>query len=485
MPENKKLRILIIDDNIEIHNDFIKILSKKAREKNNLDALEKIIFDTEEYSEPPSLPELIIDTASQGQEGVTRVADAIKEGHPYALAFVDIRMPPGWDGVETIQRLWQIDPDVQVVICTAYSDYTWEETVEKLGLKENLLILKKPFDNISVRQLSCALTKKWQLLQETRSYTKLLEDHVEKRTHLLKESLAISRGTLESSADGIVVINSLDSIINFNQKFIDILQIPSPVIEIKNGAKIFDYIAEQTENPEEFLSFLKTVGQDSDAIFTNKLKFKNNRFFEYYSQPYKIEEKRAGRIWSFRDITERNLLEEKLEYQATHDALTGLLNRVLLFDRIAHNIIQSTRYQSIFGVFFFDIDGFKLINDKISHAAGDKLLQEITQRIKFFISEQDTFARLGGDEFVIVSGLLKNSEQLEMLANRILAIFEQPFVLFDTTASVTSSIGISTFPIDGNDAGDLLSKADKAMYVAKKLGGNQFKFHIGKMSQTE
>jgi CheY-like chemotaxis protein len=151
------LHILIVDDNPDIHTDFIKILTANSAKKRALTNIESQLFGENNNEEKTTLPEFHIETATQGQEGVEKIAKAKNEGNPFALAFVDIRMPPGWDGIETIQHIWEIDNDIQIVICTAYSDYTWEETVDKLGQRENLLILKKHFDHVAVRQLSCAL----------------------------------------------------------------------------------------------------------------------------------------------------------------------------------------------------------------------------------------------------------------------------------------------------------------------------------------
>ncbi|MBI3106108.1 MAG: response regulator, partial [Candidatus Rokubacteria bacterium] len=108
-------------------------------------------------------PRFELDSAYQGEEGLGKVRHAIQRGSPYAMAFVDIRMPPGWDGVETIHRLWQEDESIQAIICTAYSDYSWEAIASRLGRTDRLLILKKPFDNIEVRQIACALARKWNL----------------------------------------------------------------------------------------------------------------------------------------------------------------------------------------------------------------------------------------------------------------------------------------------------------------------------------
>ncbi|MDX1837294.1 putative bifunctional diguanylate cyclase/phosphodiesterase [Legionella taurinensis] len=186
MDENKyDFRIIVIDDNTEIHKDFIKVLTKTA--KNELEDLAQQLFDTANVnSDSLVLPHFKIDTATQGQEGAALIEKATREQEPYALAFVDVRMPPGWDGIETIKHIWAIDPDIHVVICTAYSDYSWEETIQELGHSDNFLILKKPFDHIAVRQLAYALTRKWKLLRESRVYTKSLEQEVEKRTEELR-----------------------------------------------------------------------------------------------------------------------------------------------------------------------------------------------------------------------------------------------------------------------------------------------------------
>src|SRR3990167_8900078 len=218
MPNDPDFKILVIDDNPSIHHDFIKILTASSN-MSEIDELSLKMFG-KKNSDELSLPNFIIDTASQGQEGVDYVIKSVNEGHPYSLAFVDIRMPPGWDGIETIKHIWEVDKDIQVVICTAYSDYTWEETVANLGKTDNLLILKKPFDNISVRQLACALTKKWQLLQDSRHYTSKLEEEVEDRTLSLQKSLSLVKATLESSSDGILVVNDKGDVVDYNQKLV-------------------------------------------------------------------------------------------------------------------------------------------------------------------------------------------------------------------------------------------------------------------------
>ncbi len=156
-------RILVIDDNAAIHADFKKSLVDPAAMTTDFVGAEAALFDEAPAPDAKSATsyEYLIDFASQGREGYEKLRAAFGRGEPYAVAFVDVRMPPGWDGVDTIAKLWKVDPELQAVICTAFADYSWQEMIDKLGRTDRLLILKKPFDPIEVRQLASALTEKW------------------------------------------------------------------------------------------------------------------------------------------------------------------------------------------------------------------------------------------------------------------------------------------------------------------------------------
>jgi two-component system, sensor histidine kinase and response regulator len=177
-------RILVIDDNPAIHEDFRKIFGAGLESSTALSASEAALFG--DAPAPTLRPQFRIESAMQGEEGVTLIERAKAEQRPYALAFVDVRMPPGIDGIETIARIWDRDPDVQIVICTAYSDYSWEDMRKKLGSSDRLVILKKPFDNIEVLQLANALTEKWRLAQQAQLRMADLERMVEQRTQDLQ-----------------------------------------------------------------------------------------------------------------------------------------------------------------------------------------------------------------------------------------------------------------------------------------------------------
>ncbi len=182
-------RILVIDDNPAIHEDFRKVLNPQSSAlEDELEAEEASLF-----GDAPGASAALnfqIDSAFQGQEGLEKVRAATAAGLPYAVAFVDVRMPPGWDGIETITHIWKEFPDLQVVICTAYSDYSWDEIAKAVGNTDHVLVLKKPFDNVEVMQMAHALSKKWQLTQIARRQMADLDALVNERTVELREANA-------------------------------------------------------------------------------------------------------------------------------------------------------------------------------------------------------------------------------------------------------------------------------------------------------
>ena len=173
-------RILLVDDNTAIHDDFRKILARPEASSAEFDAEAAALFGTPAAASGEYCFDL--DSAHQGQEALERVVRAREAGQPYALAFVDMRMPPGWDGLTTISRLWEADPEIQTVICTAYSDRSWEEIQATLTARDRWLVLKKPFDKIEVVQLAHALTEKWNLARLAALKMQALESMVQART---------------------------------------------------------------------------------------------------------------------------------------------------------------------------------------------------------------------------------------------------------------------------------------------------------------
>ena len=178
---NRNHRILIVDDNEAIHEDFDKILKNAGRGATAalVDELAASLFGDETPTGPQT--DFQPTHALQGQEALDLVLKSLAAAEPYALAFVDVRMPPGWNGIETVERIWQHDTEIEIVLCTAYSDFSWEEIAGRLTQPERLLILRKPFDPLEVRQLAYGLTAKWLLRRQAACRMQDLEIMVEER----------------------------------------------------------------------------------------------------------------------------------------------------------------------------------------------------------------------------------------------------------------------------------------------------------------
>jgi len=210
----KNPRILVIDDNRAIHDDFCKILRPDQSEAGSLADEAASLFQTPaKAAGSRNRISFEIDSAYQGQEGLGLVEQAVQQGRPHAMAFVDVRMPPGWDGVETTFQLWKVCPDLQVVICTAYSDYSWDDMTSRLSNPDQLLILKKPFETMEVVQLAHALTEKWRLHQGMKLKMDQLEKLVQERTSVLQETNAKLEATNKNLKEAMTTVRTLEGLL--------------------------------------------------------------------------------------------------------------------------------------------------------------------------------------------------------------------------------------------------------------------------------
>jgi CheY-like chemotaxis protein len=178
-------RVLVIDDNPAIHEDFRKILCGDRNVSSRLDAAEALLFG--DSGIPARQRKFEVHSAFQAEEGLARVYHAIQSGYPYEMAFVDVRMPPGWDGIEVTPRLWIADPHLQIVICTAYSDYSWEQMFERVGTSDRMFILSKPFDRMEVLQIAHTLTEKRALRERLSPDVEHPEKSVQRRDEHMRD----------------------------------------------------------------------------------------------------------------------------------------------------------------------------------------------------------------------------------------------------------------------------------------------------------
>jgi CheY-like chemotaxis protein len=200
----RNTRILIVDDNEDIHHDFHRILTPRSStpEHGELDEMEAQLLGTAAASFKS--PAFELTSAFQGAEALAKVQQSLETQAPYALAFVDVRMPPGWDGIETLTRIWQEDPALQAVLCSAYADYSWEHITARFGQTDRLLILKKPFDPVEVRQMACALAGKWNNLRAN-----------QQADQALRRSEARLRGLLQALPDAILRVSPDGTCLDF------------------------------------------------------------------------------------------------------------------------------------------------------------------------------------------------------------------------------------------------------------------------------
>lgn len=302
------------------------------------------------------------------------------------------------------------------------------------------------------------------------------KNELEKRTLDLEKSLSLGKATLESTTDGILVVDTDNKIVDYNRKFAIMWQIPSQILEEQDNKTMMKLMVTQLEKPNVLLQRIKSLYSNPITESFDELFFKDKRIYECYSHPQQVGNICVGRVWSFRDITGRKFLEEKLFRQANFDLLTGLPNRALAMDRIAKAVIHVSRFKLNLSALFIDLDRFKVINDSLGHGIGDKLLLEVASRLVKCVRRIDTVSREGGDEFLIILNALETESFAYEIANKILKKIREPFFIDGHNLNVTISIGISFYPRDSKDPELLIRNADIAMYHAKELGRNNLQF---------
>lgn len=287
-----------------------------------------------------------------------------------------------------------------------------------------------------------------------------------------------------ASIDGLLAVNNDGMIISVNQRFSVMWQLSPEVLTLKTEAELISSIIDKVNYPEAFVQKINEINQQRLLVNTDEISFKDGHIFERYSAPMIADDGQYyGRLWSFRDITDRKEAEELIWKQANLDFLTGLPNRYMLHDNLRSELNKAERSGKSLAILFLDLDHFKEINDTLGHDIGDKLIQDTAKRLSRCVRETDTIARLGGDEFTVVLGELDEFNTVERVANKILNHLSQPFQCGDEMVHISSSIGITIYPEDGTAVDTLLKNADQAMYAAKEQGRNGFQYFTSAMQE--
>lgn len=299
----------------------------------------------------------------------------------------------------------------------------------------------------------------------------------------VRNMVSMLKATFDATADGILVLDPAANLVTFNRLFGEMWGIPEELQKRGREKEAFKLALEQVEDPKTLFNKVLAIHNSSQDRSSNIIKFRDGRFFECVSMPQLISGQNVGRVWSFRDITDRVQVERRIRHHAYHDSLTGLPNRALFQDRLSRELSQARRVHRSTALLLLDLDRFKTINDTLGHAAGDELLIEVAKRLHSKIRDSDTIARLGGDEFVFVISQLRHKEDAAIIAEQILDVLKPPIHIADYDLHVSASIGIAIFPDDGAEGSSLLKCADVALYRAKELGRDNFQIFEPKLNQ--
>jgi diguanylate cyclase (GGDEF)-like protein/PAS domain S-box-containing protein len=291
----------------------------------------------------------------------------------------------------------------------------------------------------------------------------------------LGSSLSLLQTTFEATADGILVSNTKGHVLNYNQKFIDLWKINESDLTAQLYDQPLGFVLAVLNDPDAFTARIQELYSQPQVESYDVLELKDGRVLEGRSRPQKMGEMVIGRVWSFRDITERQRNEERIRYQASYDLLTALPNRMLFNERLSMALDAAERNDTQLAVMFLDLDRFKLINDTLGHAAGDLLLQGFAQRLGSCLrSSEDILARWAGDEFTLLLPNIDSVEEAVSIAQNILDALRSEFDLDGNWLRVSTSIGIAIYPEHGTDPETLLKHSDAALYRAKESGRNGY-----------
>ena len=292
----------------------------------------------------------------------------------------------------------------------------------------------------------------------------------------LQTRLAELHATLESTADGILVTDLGGAIRNFNRRFAALWGIPDDLLKQRDDAAIHAWMGRSVVDGELYARRLRAIENSASLQTSDVFALHDGKMLERISMPQRSHGQPIGRVFSFRDITDKLAATQRIETLSSTDVLTGLPNREVLADRINLALDAAQRSDEPFALMALNLDRFRHINDNLGLRFGDRVLREVTQRLQSCIRGVDTVSRLGGDEFVL---LVHQADQqaAEATARRVMDVMAGPFVLDALHFTVTCSMGVVLCPEDGQSMDVLLRRANAAMCRVKEAGRANYRFH--------
>jgi diguanylate cyclase (GGDEF)-like protein/PAS domain S-box-containing protein len=416
------------------------------------------------------------DTAIGGREAIVCL-----DQKDYDLVLLDLQMPYV-NGHDVMTHIRQQNMDLSVIIVSGETSFDAARDACSQGAYD---FLRKPYatDELIIT-INNALKEK-QLAKKNQ----LMQDQ-------LRESERLHRYLVNTSPDIIYILDPEGNFTFINERIESLLGYDASELIGKHYTLL---VHNDDAEVARYVFNERRVGDRASRNVELRLKCKDDntaRFFETRALPielssmgmYKNEENPKKRTYLgtygvARDITERKLAEETINFQAYHDLLTNLPNRALLRDRLSLAITQAKREEEMLAVMFLDLDRFKNINDSLGHVIGDELLQQVSTRLKSCVREGDTLARFGGDEFtLLLPKITKGQEDIRKIAEKINDVLRDPFTIDDNELYVSASIGISIYPRDGTNMDNLIKHADIAMYHVKDKGKNGYQFYSDDMT---
>lgn len=436
----------------------------------------KILIVDDEKLHQHSLMELMtqhgykIDSANNGAEAIVKLkADNI------SIILLDLNMG-GSNGEDVMHFITEKNINTTIIVVSGETSFEAAENAIKHGAYD---FIRKPYsiENL-LNSVKNAIKKR-----------QLESDNIKMQAQL-RESEKLHRYIVNKSPDIVYILDSQGRFTFINKRIETLLGYKMKDVI---GRHYTDLIHEDDLDKAQFKFNERRTGKRASINIELKLKCKNNdqtRNFDnrllpieinsvgvYKSQDKNKDKKFIGTYGIARDITDRIEAEEIIRFQAYHDMLTRLPNRTLLKDRLHQAIAHAKRNKNSLSVMFLDLDRFKVINDTLGHMVGDKLLQAVAMRLRHCLREGDTLARIGGDEFTLLLPEVNSKNDAEVIASKIIKSLKMPFKIDSHELFVSTSIGISQYPEDGQTMESLIKHADIAMYSVKGKGKNGYEFY--------
>ena len=403
-----------------------------------------------------------IELASSGEEALQLLADLAAEGIEVPLLISDHIMP-GMRGTELLTRAHRIYPQMLTILLTGQADV---DAVAQAVNRANLYrLLTKPWQEVdlilTVKEALRRVDQEQQLALRTAALAAASDR--------LEQSLQLLQATMEATLDGLLVLGPKGEPVQLNRQLVELWNISETLALPQAGPALLEHLRAQVRDPAS-LQLELHGGPDTPSV----LELIDGRAVDYVSRAHVLNGERIGTVYSFRDVTARETSARFIRHQALHDTLSGLPNRLQFGVALDRAVDEARSANGGLAVLFVDLDHFKRVNDTLGHDIGDKLLKAAADRLTGCLREGDLIARWGGDEFTMLVPKLRKGDETATLARRILKAFEMPFPLDSMSLQISASVGVASYPADGEDGQALLRRADMALYRAKEEGRNGF-----------